>query len=214
VQPARPGDLGAPHPPGTPGAFAPSGRPGDPAGQDIVGRADILERAPGRWSPSHLGSPPRWLLALIAVLVLACGVTAFVAAGLRHGPAPPGRSSAQAAALPTACTYLIGPIGRTALANGRHEPRQDAGCARPGPGQAAASRTTCGYIIGPITGTALAHGTYKMLKGVGCAPPGTGRAGTGGSRPGSSPICVALQVQAGHPATQFGIRHRCYPGLT
>lgn len=178
-----------------------------------MGRDDILERAPGRWSPSRLSSPPRWLLAVIAVLVLAGGVTAFVTSGPGHGQAHPSQANAQVAVLPTACTYLIGPVN-PALANGRHEPRQDAGCARPGLGQAAASRTTCGYVIGPATRTALAKGTYKTLKGVGCAPPRTDQAGPGGSRPGLSPICVELQVQAGHPATQFGVRHRCYPGLT
>jgi hypothetical protein len=179
-----------------------------------VDRADVRERAPGRWSPSRLGGPPRWLLALIAVLVLAGGVSAFVAGGLRHGQTPPGRPSAQAAALPTACTYLIGPIGRVALANGRHEPRQDSGCARPAPGQDGASPDSCGYIIGPITGTALANGTFKTPKGLGCAPPGTGQHGVAGIRPGPASNCVALHVQARHPASQFGVRHRCYPGLT
>jgi hypothetical protein len=179
-----------------------------------VDRADILERAPGRWSPSRLGSPPRWLPALIAVLVLAGGVTAFVAGGLGHGHAHPGQANAQVGVLPTACTYLIGPISRAAAANGRHEPRQDAGCARPGTGQGGASRAACGYVIGPISGAALANGTFKTPKGVGCPPPGTGQAGVGGSRPGSSSICVALHVQARHPASQFGVRHRCYPGLT
>jgi hypothetical protein len=152
---------------------------------------------------------------VIAVLVLAGGVTAFVASGLHHGPAQPGRSSAQVAVLPSACTYLIGPGTRAALANGRHEPRQDAGCDRSGPGQAAAvSSGSCGYIIGPITGTALANGTFKTPKGLGCAPPGTGQGGVAGIRPGSSSICVALHVQARQPASQFGVRHRCYPGLT
>jgi len=150
---------------------------------------------------------------VIAVLVLAGGVTAFVAGGLRHGQAHPGHASAQVAALPSACTYLIGPVN-PALANGRHEPRQDAGCARPAPGRAASSRVTCGYIIGPIRGAALANGTFKTVKGVGCAPPGTGQGGAGGIRPGSSTICVALHVQARHPVSQFGVRHRCYPGLT
>lgn len=178
-----------------------------------MGRDDILERAPGRWSPSHLGSPPRWLLAVIAVLVLAGGVTAFVAGGLGHGRAHPGHANAQVAVLPSACTYLIGPVN-PALANGRHEPRQDAGCTRPGTGEAAASRVTCGWIIGPISGTALANGTFKTVKGFGCAPPGTGQAGAGGIRPGSSTICVGMHVQARHPAAQFGVRHRCYPGLT
>ena len=178
-----------------------------------MGRDDILERAPGRWSPSHLGSPPRWLLAVIAVLVLAGGVTAFVAGGLGHGHARPSHANAQVAVLPSACTYLIGPVN-PALANGGHEPRQDAGCARPGTGQAAASRVPCGWIIGPISGAALANGTFKTVKGFGCAPPGTGQAGRGGIRPGSSTICVGMHVQARHPAAQFGVRHRCYPGLT
>jgi hypothetical protein len=178
-----------------------------------VDRADILERAPGRWSPSRLGSLPRWLPALIAALLLAGGVTAFVAGGLRHGHAHPSQANAQVAVLPTACTYLIGPVN-PALANGRHEPRQDAGCARPGTGQTGASRATCGYVIGPISGAALANGTFKTPKGTGCPPPGTGQADAGGSRPGTSANCVALHVQARHPASQFGVRHRCYPGLT
>jgi hypothetical protein len=151
---------------------------------------------------------------VIAVLVLAVGVTAFVAGGLRHGRNPPGRLSAQAAALPSACTYLIGPGTRAALANGRHEPRQDAGCDRPGPGQDVAPPASCGYIIGPITGTALANGTFKTPKGLGCAPPGTGQDGVAAVGPGLSSNCVALHVQPRHPASQFGIRHRCYPGLT
>jgi hypothetical protein len=145
--------------------------------------------------------------------VLAGGVTAFVAGGLGHGQAHPSHANAQVAVLPSACTYLIGPVN-PALANGRHEPRQDAGCTRPGTGQAAASRVTCGWIIGPISGAGLANGTFKTVKGFGCAAPGTGQAGGGGIRPGSSTICVALHVQARHPATQFGVRHRCYPGLT
>lgn len=158
----------------SPGAL---GRRRDPAGQDNLERADVLERAPGRWSPARLGRPPRWLLAVIAVLVLAGGVTAAVAGGLRHDPGRPARPDVQAAV-------------------------------------PAAPRTACGYVIAPVTGTAVASSSYKRVKGVGCAPPRTGRAGPGGSRPGSSTICVELQVQAEHPATQFGIRHRCYPGLT
>jgi hypothetical protein len=137
-------------------------------------RVDVLERAPRRWSPSRLGSPPRWLLAVIAVLVLAGGVTAFVAGGLRHGNAQPGKANARVAVLPSACTYLIGPISRAALANGMHETRQDAACERPGPAQA----------------------------------------GRGESRPGSPPICVALHVAPGQQTSQFGIRHRCFPGLS
>jgi hypothetical protein len=150
---------------------------------------------------------------VIAVLVLAGGVTAFVAGGLGHGQARPSRASARVAVLPSACTYLIGPVN-PALANGRHEPRQDAGCAPPGSGRAASSRVTCGYIIGPISGAALANGTFKTVKGLGCAPPGTGQGGAGAIRPSSSTICVALHVQARHPVSQFGVRHRCYPGLT
>ena len=133
---------------------------------------DFLERAPGRWSPSRLGRPPRWLLAVIAVLVLAGGVTAFVTGGLRHGQAQPGRASPRVAVLPTACTYLIGPISRAALANGMHETRQDAACAQPG------------------------------------------QAGRGGSRPDQPLICVGLQAMPGQHNSQFGIRHRCYPGLS
>lgn len=159
---------------GSPGVL---GRRGGPADQDNLARADVLERAPGRWSPSRLGRPPRWLLAVIAVLVLAGGVTAAVAGGLRHNPGRPDRPGVQAAV-------------------------------------STAPRTACGYVIAPVTGTAVASSSYKRVKGVGCAPPRTGRAGPGGSRPGSSIICVGLQVQAEHPATQFGIRHRCFPGLT
>jgi hypothetical protein len=158
----------------SPGAL---GRRRDPAGQDNLERADVLERAPGRWSPARLGRPPRWLLAVIAVLVLAGGVTAAVAGGLRHDPGRPARPDVQAAV-------------------------------------PAAPRTACGYVIAPVTGTAVASSSYKRVKGVGCAPPRTGRAGPGGARPGSSTICVELQIQAEHPAAQFGIRHRCYPGLT
>ena len=143
-------------------------------GQDVLARGDVLDRAPRRWSPSWLGSPPRWLLAVIAVLVLAGAVTAFVAAGLRHGQAQPGRANARVAVLPSACTYLIGPISRAALANGMHETRQDAACARPGPAQA----------------------------------------GRGESRPGPPAICVALQVVPGQQTSQFGVRHRCFPGLS
>jgi len=140
----------------------------------MLERAEVLERAPGRWSLSRLGSPPRWLLAVIAILVLAGGGTAFVAGGLRHHPAQPGRPNAQAAA----------------------------------------SGATCTYIIDPVPGAAPAHGTHRTLKSVDCAPPGTGHLRTGMSRSGSSVICVALQVQARNPASQFGVRHRCYPGLS
>jgi hypothetical protein len=49
---------------------------------------DILERSPGQWSPSRLGSVPRWLMMMIAALVLAGGVAAAVVAqGDRPGRA-------------------------------------------------------------------------------------------------------------------------------
>jgi hypothetical protein len=111
---------------------------------------------------------------VIAVLVLAGGVTASVAGGLRHDPVRPDRADVQAAV-------------------------------------PAAPRTACGYVIRPVTGTAVASSSFKRVKGVGCAPPRTGQAQTRG--PGSSVICVAMQVQAWHPSTQFGVRHRCYPSL-
>jgi hypothetical protein len=152
----------------------------------VLGDADVLERAPGRWSPSRLGSPPRWVLAVAAVLVLAGGVSAFVAGGRGPGHASrsgqvtapvavlPSRVHAPGAVLPTACTYFIDPIRGAARPHGRYVPRQDAGC----------------------------------------APPRTAQDAPGGSQPGSSTICVALHVETGHPASQFGVRHRCYPGLT
>jgi len=169
--------LGALGPPSARGSLGRADWDSDLAGWDNPERADVLERAPGRWSPSRLGRPPRWLLAVIAVLVLAGGVTVAVTSGLRHDPGRPARPHVQAAV-------------------------------------PAAPRAACGYIIRPVTGTAVASSSFKMVKGVGCAPPGTGRAGPGGSRPDSSIICVELQVQAEHPTTQFGIRHRCYPGLS
>jgi len=156
---------------GSPGR---AGWRGYPAGQDSLERADVLECAPGRWSPSRLGRPPRWLLAAIAVLVLAGGVTASVWGGTQHDPAQLGRRSAQTAA----------------------------------------SSATCIFIVRPIGGPDLPRDTHKALKGVDCAPPRTGQNRPGVSRPGSSAICVGLHVQARHPAMQFGVRHRCYPGLT
>jgi hypothetical protein len=58
---------------------------------DLLGQPghDILERAPGRWSPSRLGSLQRSLMIMIAALVLAGGVAAAVVA---HSDRP-GRAS-------------------------------------------------------------------------------------------------------------------------
>ena len=69
---------------------------------------DILERSPGRWSPSRLGRPQRWLLMMIAALVLAGGV---VAAVVVHGDGP-GRArltgpEASAAGQTTTCSEFV-----------------------------------------------------------------------------------------------------------
>lgn len=143
------------------------GRPGDPAGPDI------LERAPGRWSVSRLPGPPRWLLAVIAVLVLAGGGVALVTGTGRPGGAHRTGPGAVVVVLPAGCGFIIDPVNR-------------------------ATSTSIKRVIS---------------RGGDCARPGAGHGPAGGFHPGSPPICVGLHVQARHPATQFGIRHRCYPGL-
>lgn len=68
-----------------------------------------MERSPGRWSPSRLGGPPRWLLTVITALVLAGAVAAEI---ITHA-APPGRAvltrpGARAAAVAQAtCRELV-----------------------------------------------------------------------------------------------------------
>jgi hypothetical protein len=49
---------------------------------------DVLERAPGRWSPSRLAGLPRWLLAVAAAALLADGGAALAAS--QGGPGRPG----------------------------------------------------------------------------------------------------------------------------
>jgi hypothetical protein len=73
---------------GTRWARSPAMRPDQPDQPGQSGQ-EILERSPGRWSPSRLGSMPRWLMMMISVLVLAGGVAAAVVA---HGDRP-GRGS-------------------------------------------------------------------------------------------------------------------------
>jgi hypothetical protein len=73
---------------------------------------DILERSPGRWSPSRLVGLPRWLLMMIAALALAGGVAAAIVA---HGDQP-GRASlsepeAPAVGQATTCSQFVKPHG-------------------------------------------------------------------------------------------------------
>jgi hypothetical protein len=75
-----------------------------PATPPYLSGLDILERSPGRWSPSQLGRPPRRLLMVIAALVLASVAAAAIVA---HG-GPAGRArltgpEAQAVGLPITC---------------------------------------------------------------------------------------------------------------
>ena len=208
-----PSAPGAPSPPGTPSAFAPSGRP-------------ATRPARTSWAGRHPRTRPGTVVALpwAACPALAAGDDRGPGARrrrdrIRRGRPPAWPSPAQPGQCPGRC-----PAHRVHLPHRpdqRRRPWPPAGTspgkrpAAPGRGtsQAAASRVTCGYIIGPISGAALANGTYKTLKGVRCAAPGTAQPGVGGSRPGTSSICVGMQVQAWHPASQFGVRHRCYPGL-
>jgi hypothetical protein len=46
---------------------------------------DVLERAPGRWSPSRLPGLPRWLLAVAAAALLAGGSATLAAGQGGHG---------------------------------------------------------------------------------------------------------------------------------
>jgi hypothetical protein len=79
---------------------------------------------------------------VVAVLALAGGVAAglLVAGGRPGGAHPTG---------PVACSRVIAPISRAALANGRPETPQDAGCSRSpaqngaAGGSGLASRTIC-----------------------------------------------------------------------
>jgi hypothetical protein len=77
-------------------------QPGTPEG-------DVLERAPGRWSPSRLPGLPRWLLAVAAAALLAGGGVALAAG--QGGPGRPGapRPTTQVAqaAEPGACSSFV-----------------------------------------------------------------------------------------------------------
>jgi len=55
-------------------------------GQPETPGRDVLERTPGRWSPSRLPGLPRWLLAVTAAALLAGGAAAL-AASQGGGPA-------------------------------------------------------------------------------------------------------------------------------
>jgi hypothetical protein len=68
----------------------------------------------------------------------------------------------------------------------------------------------CSAIAGSFGRPGLANRFRERPQDAGCARPGTGQARAGGPGTGSSSICVALQDWA----TQFGVRHRCYPGLS
>ena len=59
----------------------------------------------------------------------------------------------------------------------------------------------------------LANGMHETRQDAACARPGPAQAGRGESRPGSPVICVGLQVVPGQQTSQFGVRHRCFPGL-
>src|SRR5262249_54498349 len=58
---------------------------------------DILEHAPGRWSPSHLAGLPRWLLAAAAAALLAGGGAALVVGQGGQGRPNAGRLTAPVA---------------------------------------------------------------------------------------------------------------------
>ena len=70
---------------------------------------DVLERAPGRWSPSRLPGLPRWLLALAAAALLAGGGAAFLAGQDGQGRPGAGRPTAPVAqdAEPGACGGFV-----------------------------------------------------------------------------------------------------------
>lgn len=57
-------------------------------GQPETPGRDVLERAPGRWSPSRLPRLPRWLLAVTAAALLAGGAAALA---IGRGDAPAGQ---------------------------------------------------------------------------------------------------------------------------
>ncbi|MDR3033134.1 MAG: hypothetical protein LBV78_08510 [Kitasatospora sp.] len=70
---------------------------------------DVLEHAPGRWSPSRLADLPRWLLTGAAAVLLAGGGAALAASQNGHGrpgaerPAAPARADAE----PGACGRFV-----------------------------------------------------------------------------------------------------------
>lgn len=71
---------------------------------------DVLDRTPGRWSPSRLAALPRWLQAVAAALVLAGGVIALAVS--QSGPGGRGEGSgiartAQATGEPGACGRFV-----------------------------------------------------------------------------------------------------------
>jgi len=73
---------------------------------------DVLERTPGRWSPSRLAGLPRWLLGVAAAALLAGGGAALAAG--QGGQGQPGAGPATApvaqAAEPGACGRFVNMI--------------------------------------------------------------------------------------------------------
>jgi len=82
-----------------------------------------------------------------------------------------------------------------------------------GPRAQARVVATCSDIISSFGRPGLANRMRERPQDAGCARPGAGQARAARPRAGSPAICVPLQAQAGHPGGQFGVRHRCYPGL-
>jgi hypothetical protein len=203
---------------------------------------DILEHAPGRWSPSRLPGLPRWLLAAAAAALLAGGGAALVVSQGGQGRPNAGRLTApvaRATAETGACgrfvnltSFRIFPRYRLVLGDAAVPPAR---LPPPGPSGHAAwpyGEKTAFQVHGggpPVTITVpQAWRDRVAVFGVTSRPPGFADAvRIPGCPPRSawdtyvsafytrSPTaCVPLRVQVRHQTVTlwFGLGRRCRPG--
>jgi hypothetical protein len=208
------------------------GQPGEP------GR-DVLERTPGRWSPSRLAALPRWLQAAAAALVLAGGSTALAVS--QGGPGGRGAGSgiapvAQAGVEPGACGQFVNIIGfrtfpryRMILGDVAMPPARLPPLGRSGLAPWPYGEKTGFQLRGqgrPVTisvpdgwrhRVALLgipdepHGMASTLRIPSCPPAGGWNTYVSAFYTHSRTACVPLQVQTGHRTVTvwFGLGRRC-----
>ena len=202
---------------------------------------DVLERAPGRWSPSRLPGLPRWLLAVTAAALLAGGGAALASQGGqgRPGTGRPAAPVAQASAEPGACGRFVnltslrifpryrlvlgdvampparlpplGPSGHTSWPYGEKTGFQFHGGGPPVTITVPQAWRDRVAVFG-VTSRPLGFAAAVRLPG--CPPRGAWDTYVSGFYTHSRTACVPLQVQVRQQTVTlwFGLGRRCRPG--